>query len=203
MVGGVRTFSGAGVIVASPLVRAPRLIGPPVIAPKPRAPVIPPLNQSDLIYTPGQPEFLQLAGDTLGNVGTDKDGFDVLLSDILAAVAADDASGGIGDAELLLAAFTPGDFEAAVYRPVAEDIVAFQAAGDALISGAPAPDPTGGGGGGAPPGGTGGGGGGGGGTTLCGFPPNTIIDSPTLQEMALAITDQMGLVGDQLERLRC
>jgi hypothetical protein len=63
-------------------------------------PILAPIDNSLVSYTPGQPEFLQLVTDTLGNVGTPSDGFDSAINAIMALMPGTDAAMAALDAPL-------------------------------------------------------------------------------------------------------
>jgi hypothetical protein len=165
-----------------------------------KLPTVPP------VFQPLDSHLQQTVAEQLGDLGTSGDGFDAVFNLVMAALAADDAIGLINDTDLVASLFTAGVFQQGNLDPLAADIATFQAGGDAVINGPTTPPPTGGGGGGGGGGGSGGGGGGGGGGGLpqqCGYPPNTVITQDDKDSQVQAITDEMGLVADQLERLGC
>jgi hypothetical protein len=98
-----------------------------------KLPFMPPLKPGDLVYTPGKPQFSQLAADTLGNAGTTGDGFDALFASVATIVDADIISMGVLDGFLAAAGFVDGAIASAVYTPIAHQYDTFLAVGDADI----------------------------------------------------------------------
>lgn len=124
--------------------------------------LIPRLAESDVALPSSAGGFRGLAAETLGNAGTDADGFDALMLDAAQTVAAGDAAGVSIDSDVQDAQFVPGQFKAANLDPISTDLGTFLAGGDnaqAVIDGAAttptapppgttvAPVPAGGGGG--------------------------------------------------------
>lgn len=101
--------------------------------PRPKSPAIPPLGAGDLVFSPVPTPFAALTASLLGNAAAESDGFDAELL----AVAQDLAGEGDGfaalDQDLAAAAFTPGEFEAAVTGPLASDVGALLQAGQQII----------------------------------------------------------------------
>src|SRR5215471_20272931 len=72
--------------------------------------ILPPIDQSLVSYTPGQPEFLNLVSQTVGNAADTSDGFDAAVNAVMAlfpdadqAIADIDAT--LGDIQTASAAF--------------------------------------------------------------------------------------------------
>lgn len=117
----------------------------------------------------GQPRaggFATLEAQTMGNLGTPADGFDTLVTPLVAALPLHSAQLAEMDKHIAAATFTPGQVGAANYGPIGVAIIKLGPVGDALVSDyngavtaiAPPPQPGKGGGG---------GGGGGVGGTSC------------------------------------
>ena len=97
-------------------------------------PVLQTISDGEIEYTPGPPEFSSLTAETLGNAGTNQDGFDSMLNEVFDALASDSPSLASLDSLLGDAAFTPGEIEGHLVTPVVSDIASFQQAGDALVT---------------------------------------------------------------------
>lgn len=177
-------------------------------------PVVPPIPPGGLDFNPGAPEFVQLTADTLGNWGTESDGFDALFDAAAAAAIAEDLAGGVDASGLAAAGFTAGQFSASTFEPVVRDYAAFQDAGDIVVGGQTPPSPPGSGGGGGGGGGGGSGGGGGGGQPpasvpggaaagMCGWPPNYTITQADIDDARQQAADRLGLVADRMEQYGC
>ncbi|HWY55748.1 MAG TPA: hypothetical protein VNZ03_14870 [Terriglobales bacterium] len=110
-------------------------------------PAIPPLAKGALTYTPGKPQFSDLANSILGNVGTGADGFDALFNLVASTIDSDIAAVPILDTILADVGFVAGALDAAVLAPIAAEHAAFLAGGQASLAGVDA----GFGGGSAPP----------------------------------------------------
>src|SRR4029077_16283763 len=75
---------------------------------------IPYLTPAELSFTPGTPDFTDFVASELGNLGTDSDGFDLLLSDTIsltdeAGTLLTSFDGDLVDAGNSIAAFSVGD----------------------------------------------------------------------------------------------
>lgn len=96
-----------------------------------RLPALPPLAPGALTYTPGKPQFSDLAAQTLGNAGTSADGFDALFTSVASIVDADIASLAVFDALAVAGGFVDGAVSAILLEPIAHEYSAFLAVGDA------------------------------------------------------------------------
>lgn len=113
-------------------------------------PVLANVLPSQVGYSYGTEPFTALVAAALGNAGTTDDGFDAMLNDAMAALAEDDAAGGLDDSDLAAASFVAGEFEGSVLSPVAQDVGDLQTNGEVSVgqvatpptSGSPDTSPT-------------------------------------------------------------
>lgn len=94
-----------------------------------------PIAPGELVYIPGDAEFVRLAADTLGNEGTGDDGFDSSFSQIVGGVDGDGDSVVTGSGELGEAAFTAGAEKAEALTPLVEEHAQFIADGQPMVDG--------------------------------------------------------------------
>lgn len=146
-----------------------------------RIPANPPL------FVPQGSNFTGIVNSTLGNAGTNLDGWDALIATPIGAFDGANALLSLMDAALLAAAFNIGDLPGDNLDFLAADTESFSAYGDSILPGAPStiPVPDTGSGAPAPPtltvpvGGGGGGGATGPGPIPTPLPPSTGPDNPT------------------------
>lgn len=93
-----------------------------------------PLAKGDVTYTPGPPQFADLATSILGNVGTNGDGFDALFNLVASTIDGDISSISTLDTILADVGFIPGALDAAVLAPIVAQHAAFLAGGDAQLA---------------------------------------------------------------------
>ena len=96
-------------------------------------PAIAALAPGALTYTPGKPQFADLANGMLGNLGTSADGWDGIFNAMAAIVDADIASVTVFDGILAGLGFAPGILDSTLFAPIAAQYTAFAKAGDAAL----------------------------------------------------------------------
>lgn len=121
----VTTPQTAGVISAAGAV-------PPARASS-SAPLLSVLPSGSLTYKMQPTRFEAIAAETLNNAGSSGDGFDSMISPVLADFGADQPALASMDAGLSDAEFADGEFTAAVHAPITADIVDLFASGDAGV----------------------------------------------------------------------
>jgi hypothetical protein len=94
-----------------------------------------PLPPGALVYTPGKPQFGDLANSILGNVGTSGDGFDSLFLAVASTIDTDITALASLDALLSGLDFVAGALDAAILAPVATQYASASATGAALLRG--------------------------------------------------------------------
>lgn len=99
----------------------------------PQALALAPLGPNELIYKPGDPEFVRLASDTLGNEGTPEDGFEAILTSLTGPIGNDGDSLTSGDVDLHEAGFTAGTEQAEALAPLQAEHAQFIADGQPKV----------------------------------------------------------------------
>ena len=88
------------------------------------------LEDSDLVYVVGRPEFIEITANHLGVAATPADGFEAMHAAVVRELSTDDAGQHELDAHLAAAAFTPGAIAGTRLHPVFESFDKLSKAGD-------------------------------------------------------------------------
>ena len=89
---------------------------------------------SGLPPKPTPSTFAALEAQTMGVLGTPKDGFDAVLAPLISALPAHTVQLAAMDKDIASAAFTPGAIVKTIYAPIGVNIAALAKAGDAQLA---------------------------------------------------------------------
>lgn len=91
------------------------------------------LGDDALMYHPIGSRFEAIAAETLGNAGTDGDGFNDLINPVISQFGIDGETASTLDPSIAAAEFVDGNFGATYHAPIVPLIADFTADGDSMV----------------------------------------------------------------------